>query len=247
MGLIAVLGLLVALGVVGVVWVLPAMTSSESEPGTEPGTSAAVSPAAATPAADPAETPDVEPIATTGAARIVTEPAGATIIVDDLEWPEKSPTTVDGLDIGKHELKLVLEGHDEKVVELSVAEGVVDTVEHTLTRAPATPAAVVTRKPAGKRPGKTRVTKRRPGKKPAPAKQPAKPAGKGTLRIVSEPSCEVIVDGKARGSTPIAKIELSAGKHRVQLINSRFGIDRSYTVEIKPGEVTKKRYNFPID
>jgi len=63
---------------------------------------------------------------------------------------------------------------------------------------------------------------------------------------MTEPSCEVIVDGRARGSTPIAGIELAAGKHRVQLVNSRFGIDRTYIVEIEAGKVTKRRYTFPL-
>ena len=83
------------------------------------------------------------------------------------------------------------------------------------------------------------------GVKPRNAKPPA--AGPpGSLRIMTEPSCEVIVDGRARGSTPIAGIELAAGKHRVQLVNSRFGIDRTYIVEIEAGKVTKRRYTFPL-
>jgi len=85
----------------------------------------------------------------------------------------------------------------------------------------------------------------RDGSDSATSPPPIAPLGKGTLRVASEPSCEVIVDGKARGSTPVAKIALPAGSHTLQLVNSRFGIDRTYTIEIEADKVTKKRYTFP--
>jgi hypothetical protein len=67
----------------------------------------------------------------------------------------------------------------------------------------------------------------------------------GELRIASTPSCEVLVDGKARGATPLAGLMLPAGKHKVQLVNSRYKIDESYTVDVKSGEVTKRKFDFP--
>ncbi|MFH0899162.1 MAG: serine/threonine-protein kinase [Pseudomonadota bacterium] len=73
------------------------------------------------------------------------------------------------------------------------------------------------------------------------------PAGIGELRIASSPSCEVIVDGKARGATPLAGLMLPAGNHTVQLVNSRFGIDRTLTVQVKPDEVTKRKYDFSVE
>ncbi len=75
---------------------------------------------------------------------------------------------------------------------------------------------------------------------------PVAQAGEGELRVSSSPSCEIMIDGKSRGSTPIAGIKLSPGKHRLQLINSRFGIDRTLTIDIVAGEVTKKKYDFPV-
>jgi hypothetical protein len=75
---------------------------------------------------------------------------------------------------------------------------------------------------------------------------PTTNAPDGELRIASSPSCEVIVDGKSRGSTPLAGLKLSPGNHTVQLVNSRFDIDRSYTVEVRSGEITKKKYDFPV-
>ncbi|MCC6994165.1 MAG: serine/threonine protein kinase [Deltaproteobacteria bacterium] len=75
---------------------------------------------------------------------------------------------------------------------------------------------------------------------------PVAKTGEGELRVSSSPSCEIMIDGKSRGSTPMAGIKLSPGKHRLQLVNSRFGIDRTLTVEIVAGEVTKKKYDFPV-
>jgi hypothetical protein len=71
--------------------------------------------------------------------------------------------------------------------------------------------------------------------------------GTGELRIASRPSCELIVDGVSRGQTPLAGIMLSAGTHRVRLINSRFHIDKSYTVVVKADDVVKKRYTFDVE
>ena len=42
-------------------------------------------------------------------------------------------------------------------------------------------------------------------------------------------------------------LKLPPGNHTVQLVNSRFGIDRTFSVEVRSGEVTKKKYDFPVD
>jgi len=90
---------------------------------------------------------------------------------------------------------------------------------------------------------------KKPGKKPRdhkPDRKPPDPAGPpGELRVVANPSCVLIVDGKSRGETPVAGISLPPGKHTLQLVNPRFGIDKRYTVTITSGEVLKRSYNFP--
>jgi serine/threonine-protein kinase len=251
--LVAALVALVALGVVGVVWVLPALTSSETDTTPETPTHAATS-AAEVEAPEPESEPVVSPAPVTGAVEIVTEPEGAIVAVDDAEWHAATPTRIEGLDLGKHTLKVSLDGYREKVVEFAVEEGTAETVKVVLDPVVPPPAAVAKKDDNGKRNPATKRPPRRPGvrkpkvTRPGPKKPPpAAVGGTGTLRIASEPSCEVIVDGKAKGSTPIARIELAAGKHRVQLINSRYGIDRTYSVEIEAGKVTKRRYTFPIE
>jgi hypothetical protein len=81
-----------------------------------------------------------------------------------------------------------------------------------------------------------------------PAAAVAAPSGEpGELRISSLPSCEVLVDGHPVGATPVVGIRLPPGAHQVRLISSRFQVDKTYSVRVNPGEVTKKKFHFPAD
>jgi hypothetical protein len=81
--------------------------------------------------------------------------------------------------------------------------------------------------------------------KPATAKRAdaapaARSGGLGTLRVNSRPWSRVIVDGRLIGNTPQMAIPLRAGTHRLKLVNPEFGIDKTLTVDIKPGEITTR-------
>jgi hypothetical protein len=87
-----------------------------------------------------------------------------------------------------------------------------------------------------------------PEKPPEPVKPPVekppvvveKPKGNGTLTLGSKPPCEIYVDGAPTGlHTPQPKMQLSAGKHRITLINNEFGINERFVVDIKPDAVEK--------
>ena len=54
-------------------------------------------------------------------------------------------------------------------------------------------------------------------------------------------ACEVMVEDEVRGFTPIV-LELMPGPYTVRCLNTRFGLDSSRRVEIKPGQVTKERF-----
>lgn len=91
--------------------------------------------------------------------------------------------------------------------------------------------------------------------KPAPKRSAAAAAGasslasssdaaasgdKGTLMLGSKPPCDIIVDGKATGlKTPQRAMELSAGTHRVTLVNKELGLEKKFKVKIAPGKTTK--------
>jgi len=85
---------------------------------------------------------------------------------------------------------------------------------------------------------------------PAPApeapavEKPEKPAAaagaNGTLMISSKPPCEIEIDGKSTGlRTPQRAIALSAGAHKVTLVNSEANVNKTLMVQINAGQSTK--------
>jgi eukaryotic-like serine/threonine-protein kinase len=74
----------------------------------------------------------------------------------------------------------------------------------------------------------------------------AKPTGMGVgrLHIVSSPSsCSVSIDGVARGTTPVAGIELSAGQHRLDCAPPN-GKPKTVSVTIIEGASARYRFSF---
>ena len=96
-------------------------------------------------------------------------------------------------------------------------------------------------------PGKVAVTDPKTGTDPNPGKTgndtkvvPEKTKGTGVLMLGSKPSCEIYIDGSNSGlHTPQREIKLSAGKHRVTLMNNEFGIKETFVVDIKPDATEK--------
>jgi serine/threonine protein kinase len=110
----------------------------------------------------------------------------------------------------------------------------------------AAPAPRPTPRPAAPRPAPTPAPAPAPTPTPAPA--PAEPAvarGDGTLMLGAKPPCDIFVDGKNTGlKTPQRDLKLSAGKHKITLINNEYGIREAFTVDIKAGEQTKMVKDF---
>ncbi|HKP63216.1 MAG TPA: protein kinase [Polyangiales bacterium] len=102
------------------------------------------------------------------------------------------------------------------------------------------------RKPAARATHTEPKAKKASSPKPAaPAPKPARPAAAssgamGTLRLNSRPWSRVTIDGKLIGNTPQFNIPLRAGSHSVNLVNPEFGLNKTVTIEIKPGEVVTK-------
>jgi serine/threonine protein kinase len=70
---------------------------------------------------------------------------------------------------------------------------------------------------------------------------PAAGKGQGTLLLGSKPPCDIYIDGKDTGlQTPQRDIKLSAGKHKITLVNNEFGIKETFSVEIKADAVEKQ-------
>ncbi len=77
-------------------------------------------------------------------------------------------------------------------------------------------------------------------KRGAAADSPASAeAGQGTLRLGAKPPCHIFIDGKDTGlTTPQAALPLSAGKHKVRLVNPEFGIDKVLRVRVAADRTT---------
>ncbi len=74
---------------------------------------------------------------------------------------------------------------------------------------------------------------------------PPPPAGKGKLNVGATGGwCNVSVDGVARGATPIAGLELSAGPHRVVCMPPDYPA-MTTSVTISPEATTRYRFKLP--
>ncbi|MCP4678030.1 MAG: serine/threonine protein kinase [Deltaproteobacteria bacterium] len=78
-----------------------------------------------------------------------------------------------------------------------------------------------------------------PEKKPASEQQ----TKTGRLDVYVRPWAKVVVDGLARGTTPIKNIRLKPGDHRVVLSNKKLGYHRSLTVHVRAGKTRILRKN----
>ncbi|EPX59948.1 serine/threonine protein kinase Pkn6 [Cystobacter fuscus DSM 2262] len=72
----------------------------------------------------------------------------------------------------------------------------------------------------------------------------AKSAAKGILEFRIRPYAIVYVDGKKVGETPLAPLELPAGRHSVRLVNEESGEKKFDNVEIEPNKPYLLKFNF---
>jgi hypothetical protein len=80
----------------------------------------------------------------------------------------------------------------------------------------------------------------RPRSEPRGEPRSEPPVGQGTLMISSKPPCEIVIDGRATGlTTPQRSIALSAGTHRITLLNSERSIRKVVSVQITASTTAK--------
>ena len=70
---------------------------------------------------------------------------------------------------------------------------------------------------------------------------PAPSGGPGQLTFDARPWCNVSVDGRSLGQTPIVNRSLPAGPHRVTCTNPELGVTRNVSITIEPGQTTRQR------
>jgi serine/threonine-protein kinase len=78
-----------------------------------------------------------------------------------------------------------------------------------------------------------RVAQRDPG--------PSAPAGPGQVTIDARPWCNVTLDGRSLGQTPIVNRSVPSGRHTVVCTNPELGRSRTVSIEVRPGQPTRTR------
>lgn len=156
--------------------------------------------------------------------RLDSEPAGATVTLDDRGATSLLGTTPvsASLDPSRaYNVVFTLDGHATQRAQIDPA-----TTQHVaIALADNTPKPVVA----------------------VVAHHAAKQGGTGLLMVSSKPPCEIIVDGKPTGLTaPQKSIPLAAGSHRITLVNARRHINKTLGVKINAGHSTKLIHNFMI-
>ena len=195
--------------------------------------------------------------------RIDSLPAGATVtLVEKTATGEKKSflgttpiaTSVDPA--RTYEVVLALQGHPDQIAKLDPAH--THHLQVALGKAgraaPSQPAqpAIAKAAPAPRAPAATKAAHHSAPPKteqladpgfdstPAPEAPAAAATANGTLMISSKPPCEIEIDGKSTGlRTPQRAIALSAGPHKVTLVNSDANVNKSLMVQINAGQATK--------
>jgi hypothetical protein len=174
-----------------------------------------VTPTAAPPSRAPSSPPPAPTALEPASLRVVTTPPGATLLLDGKELRGTTPMTLAGLTASSPHV-IVARHRPWHDAKLQVQLAPGEAAERTL-----------------------KLTRDEPRGVRAPPV-----AGRGTLVVAATPWCEVTVDGIGVGPTPL-KVELTAGTHRVRLVNPDFHVDRSATVLIRPQQIERKRFEFP--
>lgn len=66
------------------------------------------------------------------------------------------------------------------------------------------------------------------------------PGRKGMLSLGAKPPCDIYVDGKNTGlTTPQRDLVLTAGSHKITLVNKEFKIRESFSVQVKAGSESR--------
>lgn len=166
--------------------------------------------------------PEPPPV-TPAVLRLTSKPPGARIFRDG-ELVGETDATLTSLGAGQHTLELKRDGFQPETLEVELIKG--ETVEKTV---------VLARKRRAARDASTRA--------PAPR---AEEVGTGEVRITTKPDTQVLLlkSNEALGSTPLTRVFLAAGKHRLRFVNEQQNIDEVRQIDVRPDRVNRVRFTF---
>jgi hypothetical protein len=79
----------------------------------------------------------------------------------------------------------------------------------------------------------------------APPKRPTEPRGEARVTIAADPWCEVLIDGRPLGQTPIVDAKVTSGAHTLTFLNSGANLHQQVKIKLAPGQAFKKKFTFP--
>jgi serine/threonine protein kinase len=122
------------------------------------------------------------------------------------------------------------------VAPLPVAERLPDDARRALPDA----APTASSRPPRSRPVSV-VPLRRRGSR-TPQRRPPRRDKPGYFSVNSIPWAAVYIDGKLRGQTPLQRLSLRPGSHRVRLVNPKHKLSRTFKVKIRSGETVRRAF-----
>ena len=105
-------------------------------------------------------------------------------------------------------------------------------------------AAVPTEQPSSKSPSKPKVPAATtagvvPREPAEPRRIRERPQGEGVVTLNTHPWTQVIIDGSPTGTTPIYQQRMTAGKHKVLLVNQEMDIEHEVWIDVGTDEKRK--------
>jgi len=157
-----------------------------------------------------------------GMLRVVTEPSGATLFIDGQRQPDTTPCTIAGIGLGvSHRLRVERVGYRRISTEFRVDDA------HELLKLP------LTLEP---------IAEKLPPSEPVAEVEQAKP--KGGMTITANLPCEVRIDGKVVGRTPLEEAPLDVGEYQLKLVNSQESFEKTYRLTIESGHTVRQHFEF---
>lgn len=153
-------------------------------------------------------------------------------------WIALASRELDFLDPGTHKIKLVANGYRSKTISVTLDWGDRKTESADMHRR----STASSRKTKPARDSSRVVVKEKEVIKYVDREKIVEKKAKepGFLTVRTDPWAKIFIDGQPKGSTPLFKLKLSAGRHKVRLVNEAAGIDSTKTVKIESTKNLKK-------
>ena len=175
----------------------------------------------------PIKPPGPPPPKPQGRLKLMSDPPGASIILDGKVFPHFTPYVIESEIGSTMHVEFKLDGYKPKAADVSIFEG-----DHQFN-------AKLDRAEAPPPPAPEPVVAPPPAKEhhhhSSSSSAPKEPAGKATISVFVRPWAIVYVDGTRLRQTPVQAFELPSGKHTIELVNEGKSRREKIPLDLKAG------------